>query len=287
MSSPPPDAEGIAHERIAESLRYALEGLRLVYLFGSAADGSAHDGSDLDVAFLADASPAPMERFTAQEDLARALNRDVDLVDLRSASTVMQAEVVRTGRLLFERSRSERDRFEMRACSTYALLNEERRGILDDIRRRGSVYGSPSGNTPTTTMASDVTLNKAATIERCLKRVREEYAGDSANLTDDLTRQDAIVLNLQRACQAAIDLAMHWVREKQLGAPQTSRDAFEMLVEDGLLEEHLGRRLTRMVGFRNIAIRDYQRLNLAIVEAIITDHLGDFETFAENALRST
>src|SRR5256885_16757196 len=57
----------------------------------------------------------------------------------------------------------------------------------------------------------DVVLNKAATIERCVRRIREEHAGDDRRLIEDITRQDSIVLNLQRACEAAIDLAMHLV----------------------------------------------------------------------------
>lgn len=58
-------------------------------------------------------------------------------------------------------------------------------------------------------MVDDVSLNKAAIIERCVARVRQEYAGEDANLKDNQTRQDAIILNLQRACEAAIGLAMH------------------------------------------------------------------------------
>lgn len=58
-------------------------------------------------------------------------------------------------------------------------------------------------------MADDVLLNKAAIIERCLQRIHEEYSGHESALETDYTRQDAIVLNLQRACEAAIDLAMH------------------------------------------------------------------------------
>ena len=66
-------------------------------------------------------------------------------------------------------------------------------------------------------MVEDVIVNKTSIIERCLRRVREEYDDDPANLHDDITKQDAIILNLQRACQAAIDLAMHLVREHGLG----------------------------------------------------------------------
>ena len=86
-------------------------------------------------------------------------------------------------------------------------------------------------------MVDDVSINKAAILERCVTRVREEYAGDETNLFRDQTRQDAIILNLQRACEAAIDLAMHRVRLHRLGVPQESRDAFSMLAEAGRLAE--------------------------------------------------
>lgn len=69
-------------------------------------------------------------------------------------------------------------------------------------------------------MVDDVLLNKAAAIERAVRRAREEYAGDNANLRDNQTRQDAILLNLQRACESSIDAAMHLVRVHRLGVPQ-------------------------------------------------------------------
>lgn len=133
-------------------------------------------------------------------------------------------------------------------------------------------------------MADDVLVNKSATIERCVQRVQDEYADDERNLYDDITRQDAIIFNIQRACQAAIDLAMHVVRLHDLGPPQESRDAFALLVEAELIDGDLGDRLMRMVGFRNIAVHEYQKLNLDIVKAIIEEHLTDFTHFAEQAL---
>lgn len=126
---------------------------------------------------------------------------------------------------------------------------------------------------------NDVELNKAATIERCIARVHEDYAGDPASLADQ-RRQDAIVLNLLRACEAAIDLAMHRVREGRLGVPQDSRDAFELLARAGRLTSEQARTLKAMVGFRNVAIHEYQRLNLEIVRAVIERHLGDLREFA-------
>lgn len=128
-------------------------------------------------------------------------------------------------------------------------------------------------------MISDILLNKAAIIERCLVRVNEEYRGHEHELETDYTRQDSIILNLQRACEASIDAAMHLVRVRKLGIPQESRDAFEMLCDAGIIDRHLCDRLMAMVGFRNVAVHDYRKLNMEIVANIVEDHLDDFKAF--------
>jgi uncharacterized protein YutE (UPF0331/DUF86 family) len=133
-------------------------------------------------------------------------------------------------------------------------------------------------------MADDVVLNKVAIIERCVARVREEYAGDEANLFRNQTRQDAIILNLQRACEAAIDLAMHLVRTHRLGIPQETREAFDLLRDAQLLPGDLAERMARMVGFRNVAVHDYRTLDLQIVKNIVTIHLDDFLDFTRAVL---
>jgi uncharacterized protein YutE (UPF0331/DUF86 family) len=133
-------------------------------------------------------------------------------------------------------------------------------------------------------MPDDILLNKVAIIERCVARVRAVYGGDSANLLDHLTLQDSILLNLQRACEAAIDLAMHLVSARRLGIPQESREAFDLLREAGLLSPQLSETMRRMVGFRNVAVHDYRKLDLAIVQSILDRHLDDFLAFARRAL---
>jgi len=132
-------------------------------------------------------------------------------------------------------------------------------------------------------MQNDVILNKIAVINRCIKRVHEVYAGDAQNLID-FTKQDSIILNIQQACEAAIDLAMHVVAEKDLGLPQSSREAFALLEQNNLLDRPLAARLKAMVGFRNIAVHDYQAINLDIVRKVIEEHLGDFTAFADLVL---
>lgn len=133
-------------------------------------------------------------------------------------------------------------------------------------------------------MADDVVLNKIAIIERCVARVREEYADDETNLIGNQTRQDAIILNLQRACEAAIDLAMHLVRTHRLGIPQETREAFELLRDAHLVSSEIAERMSRMVGFRNVAVHDYRKLNLQIVKNIVTTRLDDFLEFTHAVL---
>ena len=123
----------------------------------------------------------------------------------------------------------------------------------------------------------DVILNKIAIIENCLKRIHEEYDGYEDELELNFTRQDSIVLNLQRACEAAIDLAMRIVRQKNLGIPQTSRDVFIFLKDAGLISSELAKNMQAMIGFRNIAVHDYQKLNLDILRSIIKVNLSDFQ----------
>ncbi len=128
-------------------------------------------------------------------------------------------------------------------------------------------------------MNNDVIFNKLQTIKRCLKRINEEYENTPKNL-GNFTKQDAIVLNIQRACEACIDLAMYIVSEKNLGIPQNSRDAFELLYQNKLIDEEMNAKLKAMVGFRNIAIHDYRSVNVEIVKNIIEKHLQDFVEFA-------
>ena len=132
-------------------------------------------------------------------------------------------------------------------------------------------------------MKSDVILNKVSIIERCIKRIHEEYDNNSKNL-ENYTKQDSIILNLQRACEASIDLAMHIIANKKLGLPQNSRDAFSILEKEGILQANLSQKMKAMVGFRNIAVHDYQEINLEILKKILDDHLADFFEYTKTIL---
>ncbi len=133
-------------------------------------------------------------------------------------------------------------------------------------------------------MPDDVLLNKSATVERCVARAREEYAHSPATFATDFTRQDAAVLNIQRACEAVLDMGQHLVRRHQLGVPQSARDVFTLLVRAHWIDDKLADALKRMVAFRNIAVHDYQSLLLPILVSVITLHLNEFLEFTQKVL---
>ena len=126
----------------------------------------------------------------------------------------------------------------------------------------------------------DIAINKAEVIRRCLGRIAEEYRGDGSRLRN-FTTQDSVILNLLRACEASIDLAMHRIAVGRLGIPQNSRDAFDILASAKLISSSCAESLKNMVGFRNIAVHDYQRIQLEILTAILSDHLTDFESYLQ------
>jgi len=132
-------------------------------------------------------------------------------------------------------------------------------------------------------MPDDVALNKLAIIERCLRRVAEEYQGQPARL-ENFTVQDSIVLNVQRACEAAIDMAMHVVAKRRLGVPQDARSAFELLAVERVIDRELAERMKLMVGFRNIAIHEYQQLQIGILQRILEERLADLPQLARQLL---
>ena len=134
-------------------------------------------------------------------------------------------------------------------------------------------------------MADDVLINKAAIIERCVARAREEYAANPDGFAFDHTRQDAAILNIQRACEAALDMGQHLIRRQRLGVPQSARDVFALLAQAGWIPADLADGLKRMVGFRNIAVHDYQALHLPITVSIIQHHLDDFLHYSAALLR--
>lgn len=134
-------------------------------------------------------------------------------------------------------------------------------------------------------MSSPLLLGKVANIERTVARALQEYAAAGTSFASDFTRQDAAILNILRACEACIDVANILVRAHALGVPQSSRHSFQLLSEAGVLPDSVCLAMQRMIGFRNVAVHQYQTLELPIVEALLRDGLRDLLAFAEQVAR--
>lgn len=132
-------------------------------------------------------------------------------------------------------------------------------------------------------MADDVVVQKLTSIDRCLASVRRYVAGDLGRLADPMVL-DAVVLNIQRACELAIDAACREVSRRGLGVPADSGDAFTILEREGILSAGVAEPMRRMVGFRNVAVHEYRRLDLDIVRAVVEQRLGEFEAVCRELL---
>lgn len=124
----------------------------------------------------------------------------------------------------------------------------------------------------------DVILAKVSTIKRCMRRIKD-ITNLNPDSLDDMDKQDIFVLNLQRAVEAAIDIATHIVASEGLGVPSTTKENFKLLREAGIIDDSLLKRMQSMVGFRNIAIHDYQSIDVDILKSILTKNLKDLEEF--------
>jgi uncharacterized protein YutE (UPF0331/DUF86 family) len=121
----------------------------------------------------------------------------------------------------------------------------------------------------------DVVLAKIAIIKKCVATiVNIQQATLLPWMTEDLS-----VLNLQRAIQAAIDLAHVVIAKYGLGLPSDYGQSFDILTRYHVIDLEISKILKKMVGFRNISVHEYQQINGEILQSIIKHHLDDFEVY--------
>ena len=130
----------------------------------------------------------------------------------------------------------------------------------------------------------DVLIEKINSIQNCLKRIHDTVKKDVGRVID-LDVQDIIVLNLQRAVQLTIDIASYIVSLEHLGTPKSLKDLFAILEQNKHIDHATSGKMQKMVGFRNIAVHDYQAIDPDILKSILTSHLKDFEQFYEKILK--
>ena len=135
---------------------------------------------------------------------------------------------------------------------------------------------------------NDIVLNKKESIERCIKQIRIYYALPSDLLfEEDYMKQDSIAINLQRACEQCIDLANHTIKTRKLGLPKDSKESFSLLASAGLIPGELAKKLEGMVGFRNILVHQYQRMEIGLMIRVIEHHLDDLVEFTNFIVKAS
>ncbi|GAB6091730.1 type VII toxin-antitoxin system HepT family RNase toxin [Spirochaeta dissipatitropha] len=131
---------------------------------------------------------------------------------------------------------------------------------------------------------SEVILSKVESIQRCIQRARQEYIAAGDTFSSDYTRQDAAILNITRACEQTIDLANHLVRQRKLGLPKSASHSFDLLAKQTIISRELATGLKKMIGFRNLAVHEYQDIEIDIVSSVITTSSNDLLEFTEKIL---
>lgn len=119
----------------------------------------------------------------------------------------------------------------------------------------------------------DILLAKIDIIQRCLERIKT-VTGLNPDSLDDINIQDIFVLNLQRAIQATIDIAAHVVGSEGWKLPDTFKGNFKLLHQKKIIDGQLSDKMQKMVGFRNIAVHDYQSIDVEILKMILQKTSG-------------
>lgn len=129
-------------------------------------------------------------------------------------------------------------------------------------------------------MAGLIVEQKLESLRRCLQRLQDKTPESAAALSADPDAQDILALNLTRAIQRCVDIGSRLLAATDEPAPATMGETFDALARCGAVSEVTAHAMRRAVGFRNIAVHNYEAINWDIVYAICRHHLDDFTRFA-------
>lgn len=119
-------------KEIVKKIKSKIDAVEIIYIFGSYAEETATEKSDVDIAFYSLKDYSQYEIFLLAQEISAEIKKDVDLVQLKKSSTVFQKEVVSKGIVIFEKNKIEREKFENLVLKKYMRLNEERKEIIEN-----------------------------------------------------------------------------------------------------------------------------------------------------------
>ena len=278
-------------EELLDTLHHSLSSFKEVsfaYLFGSAARGG--DFRDIDVAvYLMPYDTSSYERFKLAMRIGRMvekalfIRREVDVRILNEAPLLFQYEVMRTGRLIFQRRQQRRIRYEERLLSRYLdyqpvwakLINQYFKG---DCSMEGQVFVSSFG------------VHHAGNEVELFQHLQEmdealaDWERYRVNITEEAISTNRDTRNMVMhamliSIQSCIDIANHLIARENLRRPTTYREAFEILTEASVIPQELGEELADLAGFRNVLVHIYWRIHLQRVYEILQSGLTPLRQF--------
>jgi uncharacterized protein YutE (UPF0331/DUF86 family) len=130
-------------------------------------------------------------------------------------------------------------------------------------------------------MNTDVIYYKLEILKRYVDRIKSKTPHSSAELAEMIDCQDIILMNLQRSVKICVDIAAYILANSNIPPPMTMQDAFYQLNMLEIISKETFEKMQRSVGFRNIAIHEYDEINWEIVFSILCHHVDDFKAFAK------
>lgn len=265
-------------------LRRVFEGdarISALWLFGSVARGDARPDSDIDLAYVAASEEARdsfrSDRFTLMGRVAQAFSRDAHLVDLEAADMTLRMQVFDAGRAVFDRDEARTHRLvekTLRERFDWEFARAQHEAYLDRRFKVDRVYRA-------------VLAAKCDAIVHHVGRLRARAPLDVSMLEADEDQRNIVLMDLQQAVQAVIDLATHVCSHEGLGLPQGPASAFALLASHGVIPEDLSIRLSGAAGLRNIIVHRYGDLSMADVARVVERDLSDLEAFVTAIRRHT
>jgi uncharacterized protein YutE (UPF0331/DUF86 family) len=125
---------------------------------------------------------------------------------------------------------------------------------------------------------------KVDSILRCLNRIDDRIPNSKYDFLRDLDAQDVVILNLTRAVQLSVDIATHILSTTNQPIPSTMAEAFVSLERINIISSEIADKMRRSVGYRNVAVHNYDDIDLSITFDIANNHLDDFKEFIKQTL---
>ena len=132
---------------------------------------------------------------------------------------------------------------------------------------------------------NDVILSKSGAVKKYLKRIKENSKISLQTFLGDVDAQDIILFNIQLAVQNCIDIAAHIVSEEDMGIPGSTNEMFYLLEKNKFINSILTEKMVKAVGFRNLIVHEYGRLDLKRAYDISQNDIYDLDEFLKEILK--